>query len=311
MSGAEFVAWRPRLDGVVEVLSAHFTGHAYPMHAHDTWTLLIVDSGAVRYDLDRHERGSFGEVVTLLPPHVPHNGSSPHPFRKRVLYLSPEQLPPRLIGASVDRSDFPDPRLQRMISTLHDVIGLPGEELAAESHLAEITERLRERLGHPVITGRIDRTPARKLRDLLEQHVVPGISLQQAAGLLHFDPAYLVRSFRAEFGMSPHQYLISRRVDVARHLILAGRPLAAVATESGFYDQPHLIRHFRRILGVSPTGFSSRERVSPTGSSSGERVSPTGSSSRERVSPTGRQLRGARQADGRQLQRVTCTDGRK
>jgi len=258
VSGAQFAAWRPRLNGVVEVLSAHFTGHAYPMHAHDTWTLLIVDSGAVRYDLDRHERGSYGEVVTLLPPHVPHNGSSPHPFRKRVLYLSQAQLPPRLIGASVDKSDFPDLRLRRMISALHGVIGRPGEEMAAEGHLAEITSRLRERLGHPDLPGRIDRTPARKLRDLLEQHVVPGISLQEAAGLLHFHPAYLVRSFRAEFGMSPHQYLISRRVDVARHLILAGRPLAAVATESGFYDQPHLIRHFRRILGVSPTGFSSR-----------------------------------------------------
>jgi AraC-like DNA-binding protein len=256
VSGAQFAVWRPRLDGVVEVLSAHFTGHAYPMHAHDTWTLLIVDSGAVRYDLDRHERGSFGEVVTLLPPHVPHNGSSPHPFRKRVLYLSQAQLPPQLIGASVDKSDFPDSPLQKMISTLHRVIGQPGEELAAESHLAEITERLRDRLGHPEITGRIDRTPARKLRDLLEQHVVPGISLQAAAGLLHFHPAYLVRAFRAEFGMSPHQYLISRRVDLARRQILAGDPLWSVAPGSGFYDQPHLIRHFKRILGVTPKAFA-------------------------------------------------------
>ena len=44
MSGAQFAAWRPRLDGVVEVLSAHFTGHAYPMHAHDTWTLTLTDA---------------------------------------------------------------------------------------------------------------------------------------------------------------------------------------------------------------------------------------------------------------------------
>nr|WP_245577695.1 AraC family transcriptional regulator [Actinoplanes globisporus] len=258
MSGARFEAWRPPLSGVVEVLSAHFTSHAYPMHAHDTWTLLIVDDGAVRYDLDRHERGAFGDLVTLLPPHVPHNGSSPHPFRKRVLYLDEAQLPPKLVGPSVDKSGFPDARLRQMVSALHRTIGEPGEELAAESHLAEITERLRDRLGHPALPARLDRTPAHRLRDLIEQHVVAGISLSEAAGLLHFHPAYLVRSFRAEFGMSPHQYLISRRVDVARHLILAGRPLSAVAAESGFYDQPHLIRHFRRILGVSPRGFSSR-----------------------------------------------------
>ena len=56
--------------------------------------------------------------------------------------------------------------------------------------------------------------------------------------------------------MSPHQYLISRRVDLARRMILQGRPLCAAATGSGFYDQPHLVRHFKRILGVSPIVFA-------------------------------------------------------
>src|ERR1700712_30288 len=109
------LAWRPALPGVAEVLHAHFTDHAYPMHAHDSWTLLIVDDGAVRYDLDRHERGAFGGLVTLLPPRVPHNGPStgPRGFRKRVFYLAPDQLPIGLIGATVDNSAFADPQLRR------------------------------------------------------------------------------------------------------------------------------------------------------------------------------------------------------
>src|ERR1700755_931588 len=69
----EVSAWRPRIPGVVEVFHAHFTEYAYPMHVHDAWTLLIVDDGAVRYDLDRHARGTPGGTVSLLPPHVPHN----------------------------------------------------------------------------------------------------------------------------------------------------------------------------------------------------------------------------------------------
>ena len=260
VSGAEFASWRPPLDGVTEVLTAHLTGHAYPMHAHDTWTLLIVDDGSVRYDLDRHERGASGDLVTLLPPHVPHNGSpaGPDGLRKRVLYLDPGQLPDGLIGANVDRSGFADPVLRRSIARLHRVVGRAGDDLEAESRLADITERLRDRLGFPSLPERLDATPAHRLRELLEEHVIAGISLGEASRLLHFHPAYLVRSFGREFGMSPHQYLISRRVDVARRLILAGRPLPAVAVDSGFYDQPHLIRHFKRILGVSPGGFSSR-----------------------------------------------------
>lgn len=95
----EISAWRPPVAGVVEVFHAHFTEHAYPMHVHDAWTLLIVDDGAVRYDLDRYERGTPGDTVSLLPPQVPHNGSSatPHGFRKRVLYLDMTQLDERFI----------------------------------------------------------------------------------------------------------------------------------------------------------------------------------------------------------------------
>lgn len=260
--GATISAWRPRLDGVVEVLHAHMSGHAYPMHAHDSWTLLIVDDGAVRYDLDKHERGAFGDLVTLLPPHVPHNGASATPggFHKRVFYLAADRLPDGLIGASVDHPAFADPSLRTRIAELHRIIRQPGEDLEAESHLAEITERLRAGLGHPALPDRLDRTPAYRLRDLLEEHVVPGLSLDQAARVLHFHPAYLVRSFSREFGMSPHRYLVSRRVDLARRLILAGEPLWSVAVGSGFYDQPHLVRHFKRILGVSPKMFAPRRQ---------------------------------------------------
>jgi AraC-like DNA-binding protein len=250
---------------VVEVLHAHFTDHAYPMHAHGSWTLLIVDDGAVRYDLDRHERGAFGDVVTLLPPRVPHNGCSTGPggFRKRVLYLDHDQLPADLVGASVDTSAITDPDLRRSISRLHGDLSTPAEEFAAEVRLADITERLRTRLGHPSVPARPDGAAAYRLRELLEDRVVAGVSLRDAAGLLHFHPAYLVRAFSREFGMSPHQYLISRRVDLARRLILRGEPLWSVATGSGFYDQPHLVRHFKRILGVSPSAFARPRRPGP------------------------------------------------
>lgn len=100
----EISAWRPSVAGVVEVFHARFTEHAYPMHVHEAWTLLIVDDGAVRYDLDRHRHGTPDGTVSLLPPHVPHNGSpaTPDGFRKRVLYLDLSRLDASLIGPAVD-----------------------------------------------------------------------------------------------------------------------------------------------------------------------------------------------------------------
>ncbi|MFF9454718.1 AraC family transcriptional regulator [Streptomyces flaveolus] len=249
-------AWRPRVPGVVEVFHAHYTEYSYPMHVHDAWTLLIVDDGAVRYDLDRHEHGTPHDTVSLLPPHVPHNGSpaTPDGFRKRVLYLDASRLGEELIGRAVDAPDLRDPVLRRRVGQVHAALARPGDELEAESRLTLIGERLHAHLrprGAPG-SARPDPVLARRLRELLDERVVEGVGLEEAGGLVSAHPAHLVRAFSTAYGIAPHQYLMSRRVDLARRLLLAGHAPADVAGATGFYDQAHLTRHFKRLVGVTP-----------------------------------------------------------
>lgn len=257
------------MDGITEVFHAHFVGHAYPAHTHDTWTLLIVDDGAIRYDLDRHGHGAVGGEVTLLPPHVSHDGraATRHGFRKRVLYLDERVLDPGLIGAAVGTPSLHDPLLRQRIDQLHRALvgagparaGLDAvEAFEAESRLAFVGERLRRHLGRrtgvpPARPGRL----ADELRELLDAHAGQGISLRQAAEVLHADPSHLVRSFTRAFGLPPHRYLTGRRIDMARRRLLAGQPAAEVAVAVGFHDQAHLTRHFRRYLGATPGRYSS------------------------------------------------------
>ncbi|WP_447035006.1 helix-turn-helix domain-containing protein [Streptomyces sp. DSM 118878] len=279
--GQEVSAWRPPVAGVVEVFHAHFTEHAYPMHVHDAWTLLIVDDGAVRYELDRYERGTPSGTVSLLPPQVPHNGSAatPHGFRKRVLYLDMTQLDESFIGPAVDGPDLADPLLRRRVGQLHAALANRGDELEAESRLALVGERLRGHLrpasprGGPwpargvahsrVAHSRVAHSPvADSLRDLLDERLCEGITLDEAGRRLHASSAHLVRAFSGAFGIAPHQYLMSRRVDLARRLLLDGRAPSEVAIAAGFYDQPHFTRHFKRVVGTTP-GRYARGRTRP------------------------------------------------
>jgi AraC-like DNA-binding protein len=253
-------AWRPAVPGVTEVFHARFVGHAYPMHTHDTWTLLIVDDGAIRYDLDRSERDAVGSTVTLLPPHVPHDGRSAtgDGFRKRVIYLDRSVLGEELIGAAVGQPAFRDPLLRTRLDQLHVALAGP-EYLAAESRLAFVRERLLQHLGAPPA----DRAqpPARlaaDLRDLLDARVAAGVTLEQAAQELHANPTHLVRSFTRAFGLPPHAYLMGRKIAMARGLLLAGRSATDVAAATGFYDQAHLTRHFTRHVGVPPGRYARR-----------------------------------------------------
>ena len=114
------------------------------------------------------------------------------------------------------------------------------------------------RLAGAVRRRRRTRDPplADRLRDLLDARLAEGLSLHVAAAALGAHPTHLVRAFAAEFGLPPHRYLTGRRVDLARRLLLDGQPPAEVAAAVGFYDQAHLTRHFRRLLGVTPTAYA-------------------------------------------------------
>lgn len=122
---------------------ARFTDHVYPPHTHADWTLLIVDEGAVRYELDHHEHGALRSSVTLLPPGIPHDGraAAPGGFRK-VLYLTDAVLGADLVGPAVDRPALADTVLRRRVHELHGALARPGDELEARSRLALVGDRL-------------------------------------------------------------------------------------------------------------------------------------------------------------------------
>lgn len=251
------VAWRPAVPGIAEVFHARFGEHAYPAHTHDTWTLLLVDTGTVAFDLARHEHGAMRSLVTLLPPHVPHDGraATPAGFRKRVLYLEADVLGPELVGRAVDEPGLRDALLRDRISRLHGA--LTRSDLEAASRLALVVDRLRQHL-----SGRVAAVPVRDpglasaLRDLLDTSVASGLSLSDASTTLGASQEHLVRAFTRAYGLPPHRYLTGRRVDLARRLLLDGMPPAEVATAAGFYDQSHLTRHFTRMLATTPTRFT-------------------------------------------------------
>jgi AraC-like DNA-binding protein len=255
----EVTAWRPAVPGIVEVFHAHFVEHAYPAHTHDVWTLLIVDDGAIRFDLDRRPHGALRPSVTLLPPHVPHDGraATRHGFRKRVVYLDTSVLGAGLAGAAADQPTLAVPLLRDRIHRLHQALADPGDAFEAECRLAFVQERLAEQLRRrgpgepPAGTGL-----AADLCDLLDARTTTGITLQEAAATLHAHPTHLVRAFTRRYGLPPHRYLTGRRIQLARTLLLAGQPPAEVAVAAGFYDQSHLTRHFKRHVGVSPARYA-------------------------------------------------------
>jgi AraC-like DNA-binding protein len=256
VEGADRVrAWRPRVAGVAEVLHAEWRDHAYPAHTHDTWTLLLVDDGLIGYELDRHDHAAPRSGVTLLPPHVVHDGHpvTAHGFRKRVIYLEEQVLSEALIGAAVDAPLIEDRGLREQVSRLDRAL-VRGDDREAESRLALVAERLAWHLtGHHAARSLPPAGPvARQAREILDADPVGAAGIAGVADALGVSAAHLVRSFTRSYGIPPHRYLLGRRLDLARRWLLAGDDPAQVAVAAGFYDQSHLTRHFKRLLATTP-----------------------------------------------------------
>ncbi len=254
-------AWRPPVPGVREVLRARFASHAYPPHTHDTWTLFLVDEGSVAYDLDRHARGAEPSMVSLLPPGVVHDGRPGRSggYQKRAIYLEPAVIGDALVGRAVDQPVLADPGLRRQVSRLHDALGCVDDAFEAETRLAFVAERIQQAFGAVdggTSPGR-DRPDdlAEAFRAYLDEHVTETVTVAAAARRLDASPTQVTRAFVAAFHITPHAYLVARRLDLARTRILDGRPLADVAADVGFFDQAHLTHRFKRFLGVTPGAF--------------------------------------------------------
>jgi transcriptional regulator GlxA family with amidase domain len=108
--------------------------------------------------------------------------------------------------------------------------------------------------------GGVNGTPlARHLlraRDLADSRYAEPLDLQALARAAHVSPRHFSRSFRQTFGETPHQYLLTRRIERARHLLrTTDMQVAEVCLAVGFNSVGSFTTTFRDRVGVSPTEY--------------------------------------------------------
>jgi len=121
-------------------------------------------------------------------------------------------------------------------------------------HLPVVEPPARSRGGlPPVVTQRIC--------EYMESHLDQRIGLEALASMAGLSTHHFARAFHQSVGMPPHSYLLSRRLERAERMLRETRlPLAEIAATTGFSDQSHLARHFRRRTGMPPSLARWRER---------------------------------------------------
>ena len=269
-SGERARHWRyTELPGV-DLLRARYIRKTFVRHTHENFVIAAIADGAEVFHHGGSDVYAGAGALALVNPDTPHTGRAgvPEGWRYGAVYPSPDVV--AAIAAettSIRRTPgFVSPVLDDpyTVGLVHQVLRAAdeGNALAADTLLrVAVTRLLRLNGGSlpqravPTAGGRV----AARARAVLEDRMADPPTLEQLAGDLGTSPFALLRAFRGTYGMPPHTWLTDARVRRARQLLDAGTAPAEAAVAVGFTDQPHLNRHFARIVGVPPGAYQ-RER---------------------------------------------------
>lgn len=103
-----------------------------------------------------------------------------------------------------------------------------------------------------------DLTALRRIPDLIEAELSSELTIATLAREAQLSPQTFARAFGRRFGTTVHQYIIARRLERAKHLLIStDLPVVQVALQTGFASQSHLATAFKRLTGLTPAEFRS------------------------------------------------------
>lgn len=239
---------------------------AFARHTHDTFGLGVVEQGG---QLSHSGRGQVeagpGDVITVNPGEV-HDGAPVGDRGRawRILYLDPATISAAHQDVAEGGSEFleltrpvvSDARIAHVIRALFEATRRDHDPIWQEELLLRAVAAL--------VHQRTAAVPApcniARARNLIDGDPAAAITLEDLARVSGLSRFQIVRGFARATGLTPHAYIVQKRIDLARRLIANGAPLADTAASSGFSDQSHMTRIFTARYGVTPRAYAAAVR---------------------------------------------------
>ena len=257
--------WQPEDLTQIELQRGLSVNRPVPRHWHEEYQFCLVENGMG--DLTYRGRDYLTPPASLFIVH-PGEVHSNRAFDRqgcsfRTIFLAPELV--RNIASQIQPKEkgfpfFPstmifDRNTIRQFFILHHSFEQPSSSLEREVLLQEFLVKLTTCFAENPITPTslmVRQKEVRQAYDYLIANYTENVSLEKLAGMNNMSPFHFNRTFSKHVGMPPHAFQVQLRVSQAKRLLGKGLDIAQAASQSGFSDQSHLTRHFKRIIGITP-----------------------------------------------------------
>lgn len=239
------------------------SNHQFPRHSHDQFGVGVIAFGAQRsWSGVGSVNASAGDVIMANPGEI-HDGAPLGGQARgwRMIYFDPALVAREVKDEIAGQVEivYPvarDPLLAGHFARLFAcVTASQSDRLATDENLLRSLIYILRRHGvaRPASNG--PSPCVAKAIERIDSAPDAPVSLAELAALSGVSRFQLLRGFARQIGITPHAYLMQRRVSLAQRLLADGQTPAQAALQSGFADQSHMTRAFVRQLGITPSRY--------------------------------------------------------
>ena len=241
----------------------------FSVHHHRSYSVGITHEGVFHSEYLKNTHAVYRGATRVLNPMEAHGGSAQHwsltNFYPTVAIMRSiyEQIFHETKTPLFEKHIVEDQKLYLLLvrffkSVYSDADALESESAMIEAlsylilHYASTKSAVQESLGDAPLSRTIEliRTQA--------AHPITLTCLAREAGLSKY---HFLRTFKEHTGLTPHQYILSVRIQKATEQIIAGESISQASLDSGFSDQSHFTRHFKRIYGYTPRKITQKRNI--------------------------------------------------
>ena len=236
----------------------------YDRHAHQTFSIGAIITGESSFVIDNEEhRVQAGSVVIINPGQVHAcNPVDDLPWSYCMLYVDAAWLGAlqQELGQQGETGFHAyatviseEPALfEGMLALYETLIDVDQDLMGRQGAVIDYFSELHRHLQPAPMELRAENGKLQLAADFIHAHCTQELSLDDIAAHAGLSASYLFRAFKKQYGMTPHAYLVNRRVQYAQEQLKRGVSIADAAVEAGFADQAHLQRVFKRLLSATP-----------------------------------------------------------
>jgi AraC-like DNA-binding protein len=255
--------WRPNDVSGIELRCGTAVQEPYPRHWHEEYQFCFIQAGGGELFYRGTHYNTPRTSLFIVHPGEVHSNQTETGCSFRSMYVDSGLISQTVAGATGRAQTLPffhnplvlEQEITTRYNTLHLSLEHSATTLERESLLLDLLTQLLERHAQDPFyapTPKKARRAVVQVRDYIIEFHARNISLQELARVANLSPFHLTRVFASTVGMPPHAFQTQVRVAEAKKLIRTGLPLSDVAALTGFADQSHFIRHFKRLMKITP-----------------------------------------------------------